>query len=688
MRGVLFALIIATLSAPAGAATWYVRTDGSDSCNGTANAPDSAGNRPNCAFRTIDFALGKASCGDTINVGAGDYYGEDLKAFPNCTGAPLTLRGAGRSPATGTRVYLELLDIDESACTQVATNVWECPAPSGAMTSPTATSEKQAAYQWIDPASNQYVAWSCQRTDGEMQGWVQLAWMSSVAAVNTNPGSLAYNASNNTFRFRLWNDATPASTSLAVPKPYDNGVGVDLRSKSGITLEGLLIVAGTAECISPKMGDNYTFRDLTCYGGGIIAQGVSSDWVTNLTIERVSTLNQIGRPIDETESSCLDGCWEYGSFSSDTQCLQLSGVVSSTITDFTCGHARNGVSFANGTKDITVTRMREYGAFNHGVQFLTGDGANSADDPSVVRNILVQDSEFGASQEGIFLVCVRDVEFRHITISEPSGFQIKGYLTSGKGCPFGLPRNIDVFNSVLNGRNVWYQEIIDARCNAGGNEDFDWDYNVYPSDLPSGTVHRHSASNSTMNLAAWQSWSGDCAGGSTRDPNSRQSAPRASIFKNPGGLDDANDVTNPPLADLVDSASNPAVNFSSSAWAGSGVDLDGNPRVGPPDAGAYESTVGGSPQCSDGIDNDGDGKTDHPADSGCQDANDNSEAMCGDGFIDAGEQCDGANLGGMTCSGLGHDQGTLACTASCTFDESGCKDAPPPVNNLHRTDTK
>ncbi len=688
MRGVLLALVLSALSMPAGAATWWVRTDGSDSCNGTADAPDTAGNRPNCAWRTIDHALSQAKCGDTIDVGAGDFYGEDLKGFPTCTTSPLTLRGAGPSPTGGTRVYIELLDVDESACTEVATGVWECPAPPGAMTSPTSSTEKQAAYQWIDPAGSDYVAWSCQRTDGEMQGWVQLAWMSSVSAVNGNPGSLAYNSANGKFRMRLWNDARPSSTQVAIPKPYGSGIGMDLRSKSGITIEGMQVVAGTATCISPTMGDDFAFRDLTCYGGGIIVQGVSSNWVTNLTIERVKVFNAMGRPLDETQTSCLDGCWEYGRFSSDSQCLQLSGVVSSTITDFTCGHTRNGVSFANGTKDITVTRMREYGAFNHGVQFLSGDGATSADDPSIVLNILVQDSEFGASQEGIFLVCVRDVEFRHITISEPSGFQIKGYITGGRGCPFGLPRNIDVFNSVLNGRNVWYQEIIDARCNAGGNEDFDWDYNVYPSDLPSGTVHRHSASNSTMNLAAWQSWSGDCAGNSTRDPNSRQSAPRASIFKNPGGLNMANDVTDPPLADLVDSASNPAVNFASSAWPGSGIDLDGNARVGTPDAGAYESTVGGSPQCSDGLDNDGDGKTDYPDDNGCQNANDTTEALCGDGFIDAGEQCDGSNLGGQTCTDLGYTQGTLACTTSCTYDESGCQAAPPPVQNLRRDDTR
>ncbi len=38
-----------------------------------------------------------------------------------------------------------------------------------------------------------------------------------------------------------------------------------------------------------------------------------------------------------------------------------------------------------------------------------------------------------------------------------------------------------------------------------------------------------------------------------------------------------------------------------------------------------ETTAGSAPQCSDGADNDGDGKTDFPADPGCTDANDNDE---------------------------------------------------------------
>ncbi|MFO0713573.1 MAG: putative metal-binding motif-containing protein [Sandaracinus sp.] len=47
---------------------------------------------------------------------------------------------------------------------------------------------------------------------------------------------------------------------------------------------------------------------------------------------------------------------------------------------------------------------------------------------------------------------------------------------------------------------------------------------------------------------------------------------------------------------------------------------------------------------------------------------------CGNGTIDSGEQCDGATLGGATCAsiGMGFAGGTLSCGPSCTYVTSGC----------------
>lgn len=45
---------------------------------------------------------------------------------------------------------------------------------------------------------------------------------------------------------------------------------------------------------------------------------------------------------------------------------------------------------------------------------------------------------------------------------------------------------------------------------------------------------------------------------------------------------------------------------------------------------------------------------------------------CGDGVIGVGEQCEGSNLGGSSCSSLGFTGGSLSCTSVCTFNTSQC----------------
>jgi hypothetical protein len=46
---------------------------------------------------------------------------------------------------------------------------------------------------------------------------------------------------------------------------------------------------------------------------------------------------------------------------------------------------------------------------------------------------------------------------------------------------------------------------------------------------------------------------------------------------------------------------------------------------------------------------------------------------CGNGAIDLpGEACDQTDLGGRTCEALGHESGTVACTAGCELDASAC----------------
>jgi len=45
---------------------------------------------------------------------------------------------------------------------------------------------------------------------------------------------------------------------------------------------------------------------------------------------------------------------------------------------------------------------------------------------------------------------------------------------------------------------------------------------------------------------------------------------------------------------------------------------------------------------------------------------------CGNGMIDAGEDCDGTNLAGGTCAGEGFASGTLSCNGDCTYNTTSC----------------
>lgn len=57
---------------------------------------------------------------------------------------------------------------------------------------------------------------------------------------------------------------------------------------------------------------------------------------------------------------------------------------------------------------------------------------------------------------------------------------------------------------------------------------------------------------------------------------------------------------------------------------------------------------------------------------------DAGSALCGNGKIDPGEQCDGSHLNGANCSSAtmnARPNGELACGSRCKFDTSGCRGA-------------
>ncbi|MFH2010852.1 MAG: hypothetical protein ABI333_29905 [bacterium] len=58
---------------------------------------------------------------------------------------------------------------------------------------------------------------------------------------------------------------------------------------------------------------------------------------------------------------------------------------------------------------------------------------------------------------------------------------------------------------------------------------------------------------------------------------------------------------------------------------------------------------------------------------GCGDDDGGSSGVCGDGVKDADEACDIIDLGGVTCVDIGFvGGGALACTDQCVFDTTGC----------------
>ena len=59
--------------------------------------------------------------------------------------------------------------------------------------------------------------------------------------------------------------------------------------------------------------------------------------------------------------------------------------------------------------------------------------------------------------------------------------------------------------------------------------------------------------------------------------------------------------------------------------------------------------------------------------SACQfDTSGCAQSLCGNGVVNAPEQCDGADLNGASCASLGYSSGTLSCTAGCGFETAAC----------------
>ncbi|MDY0004182.1 MAG: Ig-like domain-containing protein [Polyangia bacterium] len=62
--------------------------------------------------------------------------------------------------------------------------------------------------------------------------------------------------------------------------------------------------------------------------------------------------------------------------------------------------------------------------------------------------------------------------------------------------------------------------------------------------------------------------------------------------------------------------------------------------------------------------------------------NNNQTPECGNDLFEAGEECDGSDLGRATCESLNLGSGDLACTSDCIFDVTGCSEQAECGNDL------
>ena len=64
-----------------------------------------------------------------------------------------------------------------------------------------------------------------------------------------------------------------------------------------------------------------------------------------------------------------------------------------------------------------------------------------------------------------------------------------------------------------------------------------------------------------------------------------------------------------------------------------------------------------------------------------------SSSVCGNGIVESGEQCDGSNLNGASCTSQGYSGGALSCSSSsCQFVTTSCTSASGGVTYHVRTD--
>ncbi|MEE4298053.1 MAG: hypothetical protein V2J24_01310 [Pseudomonadales bacterium] len=643
------ALLLLPFAWPAIAADIYVRNDGHDvNCDGLADAPCSGCSiGSTCAKRTLSTAYTLANCGDRILID-GDSFGAQRPVWSkSCTsGSPLTIQGEG----DGT-TFLHAGGVEVTGCTLISGAVYSCPIPTFGLASTTTRHTCMAQ----DLSSG--VAWEDENgVNDTMAGFACLTWHDATSTVDTTPGSWTIDGSN--YRVRLWNDENPATSTLWAPRSTcTNQYSTQFTGDHHILAD--LTMTSACEVGVYLGGTNNTIEDVTAITGQLDNPGSGND------LTRVTIGNVLKRPFNGTGTSgtAWDNSVGY------TQSITTTGD-NFIYTDLVAKNARESVSFSGNANNGRMTGGKISGHFNHGWKLI-----------DTAHDITFENVVSWNNQESILISgCVYNITFKHCTFEHQIYWQgnSAGADCSSRPVAQSLdgPYNVDMFGNVIYSF-LWLGTFGDPRA---GAFDHDFDYNVYIGDTDhsgySGAVGdwmRFTAQDQNFSdITAWRNWASDPCTNCTRDPNGGEAPTTAAewvarSWRNP--TSDVHLMSTAFSRDFTDGAYMPV----------GGKDADGFARDATPDAGAYE--YNGNPQCSDGIDNDGDGLTDFSGgDTGCTDANDTDERECGDGYLDSNEACDPGpplQLGGESCSSQGFGGGTLGCTVSCTLDTSGCTGTPP-----------
>lgn len=633
-----------------GAVEYYVRTDGNDACNGQTNAGGSSGN---CAFKTIYKCESVARCGDTCNVGPGEFFENSKITIADACTSSTKKRIIGAGP-NATTVLFQLTGPLNCTKRTGSTYVYECSVPSGATT---ISASADVADCFVQTLGDGRV--DMEPESGRKQSYrhsICLTPASSETSIDANDDGAAdasldspagqgfwvHTSGSSTYLIHPYGHMTPSSTVKFFP-PLASASG-DLfsfdRAKYA-TVQGFKLLGG-GRIYAGDETVGIEIRDIVSYHAGIwiglTTKGSSQS--QGMVLENARFRQMIRRVRDKGCGLVGNSCSSTADFSSPQACVIRGN--GTQVNGLECYSGNEGLSF--GGENHLIRNAVSHGFYNHGCK------VNERYEDSTLENLVCYNN-----QEGMHWVnCQKNVVIRHATID--GTIMIQGQYDSSVSCQDGTATgqwNVDIFNSNLT--KISYNDPygVDPRVGARG---IDTDYNVY---FNSDEIITHNRPDPAPNTAfdsveEWRAYANDTCTNCVRDPNSIK-APRSAIFVNPSGSD-----LDSSLADYDLRSGSPAINFGSALHAPSdGKDVDGVTRVDRPDAGAYE--YGGT-----------------------------GGAVCGNGVIEGSEQCDGTNLGGATCESLGYGAGTLGCSSQCRYDVAGCPPPPAPAapDSVRRTDQK